>query len=580
MSSFEDLEKEFNNYNPLIFNLNLIDNIDVLSTNFDIQFSNNICYPEFKLGFQHYIHSTKDKMEIVKEYKGRKKIYLVTSLFEKNIEYKEKTNNDVLFTSLIEGINNLIKIIKPDFPKIINRAFFKMWEILIFFDIIPKSDNFVSSHLAEGPGSFIQAVIFYRIMQEKLGIIKSASKDNYYGITIHTDQEHLMMHQDFLKFFSKETPKRVHIMETKSIKDIKELYGGGVVQNKKDNLTNGDITKLKTINQYAGSNDKQSFSKPSDLITSDGGFDWKKENLQEQEAYRLIFSEIVAAIKIQKDGGHFVIKIFESYTKITIKFIELLKQFYKNVYLCKPYTSRISNSEKYLVCKGFNKSACTSKIISKFENIIEIMNKNESYQILDIFTDVIIPEKFYTFYKKINLELLIKQYVGIINIVKFLNLDNYSGIEFNEYLDKQIIASHFWNNLFLNSKLYPKIIKFFNKFNYFEYLKNIQNNNSETNNSENINLSEVKSSDEETIKKTKMSRSINTKFKNTKSKNTKSKIFKTNNNQKGGGVINTNSVSDDDLLLLNYDDSINSSDEIIGNLNSSENDDIIDLNNI
>ena len=382
MKDFESLENEFVNYNPLVFDLNLIDTTNVLGSNCDVQFSNNICFPEVRLGFHHFIHQAKDKMEATDEFASRKKIYLVTSLFEKNIDYKEKTDSGVNFASIDSGIKSLIKSIKPDFPPLLNRAFLKMWEMLVEFDLIPETDNFVSSHLAEGPGSFIQATILFRELQAKLGKIKSCAKDNYYGVTLHSDHDHLLMHEEFIKYFSKEAHKRLHIMETKSIKEIRDLYGGGKnsssgITNSGKIITNGDLTKLNTIKQFAGGKDVIGFTKPSDLVTSDGGFDWKRENLQEQEAYRLIFSEIVTALKVQKDGGNFVIKIFESYTKITIKMIELLRQLYSSVYIAKPYTSRISNSEKYLVCKGFKKSLCTVKLLSKLEEQIQVMNKNE-----------------------------------------------------------------------------------------------------------------------------------------------------------------------------------------------------------
>ena len=596
MKDFESLEQELVNYNPLVFDLNSIDKTNVLGSNFDVQFSNNICFPEVRLGFHHFIHQAKDKMEAVEEFSSRKKIYLVTSLFEKNIDYKDKTDSGVDFTSIDNGIKTLIKSIKPDFPPLLNRAFLKMWEMLVEFDLIPESENFTSSHLAEGPGSFIQATILFRELQAKLGKIKSCSKDNYYGVTLHSDHDHLLMHQDFIKYFSKEAYKRLHIMETKSIKEIKDLYGGGknVSSGKTPSgglITNGDLTKLSTMIQFAGGKDVESFTKPSDLVTSDGGFDWKRENLQEQEAYRLIFSEIVTALKVQKDGGNFVIKIFESYTKITIKMIELLRQLYESVYIAKPYTSRISNSEKYLVCKGFKKSLCTVKIIAKFEEQIQVMNKNEQYQIFDMFTDVELSDTIYKAYNKINSELLLKQYVGINNIIKFINLDNYNGIEFNDFLDKQIVAAHFWNEFFLEPKSYSKIVKFFKKFNFVEYKKELLSNKSENNdNNDNISKSEVKSeseaeSESETksetkakVTKGKMSRT--TEIKTSKlSKQSKVKTNKSNkNNQKGGGL--TTESDGEDLLLQFEDASIESSDEIMGNLDSDVESDVIDLNKI
>ena len=620
MKDFESLEEEFTQYNPLVFDLNSIEKTDILGSNFDVQFSNNICFPEIKLGFHHFIHQAKDKMETVEEFSGRKKIYLVTSLFEKNIDYKEKTDKGIEFTSIDNGIKALIKSIKPDFPQLLNRAFLKMWEMLVQFDLIPETDNFTSSHLAEGPGSFIQATILFRELQAKLGKIKSCKKDNYYGVTLHSDHEHLLMHQDFIKYFSKETPNRLHIMETKSIKEIKDLFGGdgknpssgkttsGIL------ITNGDLTKLNTIKQFAGAKDVESFTKPSDLVTSDGGFDWKRENLQEQEAYRLIFSEIVTALKVQKDGGNFIIKIFESYTKNTIKMIELLRQLYTQVYISKPYTSRISNSEKYVVCKGFKKSICSSKLINKLEEQIHVMNKNEQYQILDIFTDINLSDSIYQSYRKINSELLLKQYGGINNIIKFINLDNYNGIEFNEFLDKQIIASHFWNELFLEPKLYHKIIKYFKKFNFIEY-KIILEEKLEIQKKQAEQISETKSvtetdilSESESESKSKLEseselepKSKNTKsnmsrsYRNSKTKSTKqtnqikqinrTKPTKTNKSksiktQKGGGLSDNSKESDDELLLQYDEASIESSDEIIGKLESDEKSDIIDLNDI
>ena len=232
MSDFTLVEKDFITYNPLIFDLEHLGKTDILNSDFDVQFSNNICFPEIKLGFHHFIHQAKDKMEAVEQFSNRKKIYLVTSLFEKNIDYKEETNDGIKYTSIDDGIKSLIKQIKPDFPPLLNRAFLKMWEMLVCFDLVPETDNFVSSHLAEGPGSFIQATILYRELLAKMGKIKSCAGDKYYGVTLHSDHEHLLMQQDFIKYFSKESKPRLHIMETKSIKALKDMYGGG--KNKKN----------------------------------------------------------------------------------------------------------------------------------------------------------------------------------------------------------------------------------------------------------------------------------------------------------------------------------------------------------
>ena len=87
-----------------------------------------------------------------------------------------------------------------------------------------------------------------------------------------------------------------------------------------------------------------------DLITADGGFDFSIDfNSQEFLAQRLIFCEIVGAISVQKVGGCFVCKLFDTYSILSIRFIYILQCLYENVHIVKPLTSRPANSEKYIV---------------------------------------------------------------------------------------------------------------------------------------------------------------------------------------------------------------------------------------
>lgn len=172
MTTFEKISEEFKDYPIVIIKLDNKQEMKLLDSNFDVQFSNNISYPEMILGFQHFIHATKDKMEITEKFSNRKKVYLVTSLFEKNIDHKEKTDTDVLFTSINDGSQKFINNINKNFPSILNRAFYKLWEMIVMFDLIPNDEKFTSAHLAEGPGSFIQATILYRELQEKLKKLK------------------------------------------------------------------------------------------------------------------------------------------------------------------------------------------------------------------------------------------------------------------------------------------------------------------------------------------------------------------------------------------------------------------------
>jgi 23S rRNA U2552 (ribose-2'-O)-methylase RlmE/FtsJ len=442
----------FEEYVPIVYKLENNNKKRILETSNDILFSNNISYPELNLGFHHYIHQTKDVVgEKINSFENRKKVYLVTSLFEKNIDSQKNDQDNSINTALKTFVQtNIIK--KNDYINILSRAFLKLWEMIILFDLIPEKEDFVSSHIAEGPGSFIQATTLFRDLQENLKKIKSSKNDKYYAISLHSENKHLLIEKEFINYYNKEKPKRLHIFETVSKEEVKR--GGG-------ELSDGDITQLRTINMFAGgvNTDIKGFSEDSDLVTADGGFNWVKENLQEQEAYKLIFSQIVTALKLNKKGGNFVLKIFDTYTKITLKYLEILKSLYKEVYVTKPFTSRISNSEKYIICKNLINKVSSSDI-KKLEEMINLINKNDNYNMIEIFSDYTIDDKSIQLYKKINIELFNKQYVGITNILTFVNLDNYNGIEYHNYLDKQINASIFWNSTFIDPKNFNNIHKF------------------------------------------------------------------------------------------------------------------------
>jgi hypothetical protein len=96
-----------------------------------------------------------------------------------------------------------------------------------------------------------------------------------------------------------------------------------------------------------------------ELITGDGGFDFSMDfNNQEIHISKLLFGQIAYAVTMQKRGGSFILKIFDSFMQHTIDLLYILSSFYEKVYIIKPNTSRYANSERYIVCKDFIFSSC------------------------------------------------------------------------------------------------------------------------------------------------------------------------------------------------------------------------------
>jgi 23S rRNA U2552 (ribose-2'-O)-methylase RlmE/FtsJ len=394
-----------------------------------VTYSHNIDYPMFELGFHHFIHKAKNSMEIVNQFEGKKRVYLVLNNFERYVdEYNESIND-----ACLEYFDLKKK------PKILSRGFFKLWEILMAYDVIPtETSNFVSASLAESPGSFLQAIIFYRDLYAGA----KAKKDKYHAVSLHPEDEHGHvpdLDKEFINYYGKESPKRFIAHKTYS----KQVAGGF------DDKHNGDITDPKTLNLFGGQ-----VNEKADFITADGGFNWDNENTQEQEAFKLIYAQIVGAIKLQKKGGSFVCKFFETFTMLSMKFISILKIFYKDVFMVKPLMSRESNSEKYFVCKGFlfdDKNKEYQKMSSYLEDIMSQNHKTKS-NMIDIFPDFNVNNELIHAMTHANTSIANSQMILIHRIIKFIDDHDYYGDAYSMNRQTQINASKFWIEHYLPEK--------------------------------------------------------------------------------------------------------------------------------
>ena len=107
------------------------------------------------------------------------------------------------------------------------------------------------------------------------------------------------------------------------------------------------------------------------MVVFDFSIDYNK---QEILSSKLILAQLIYAIAMQKHNGNFVLKVFDCFNKCSVDIIYILNLLYHQVYIMKPYTSRIANSEKYIICKGFKVEDTTelvNKFISKFDKISE-----------------------------------------------------------------------------------------------------------------------------------------------------------------------------------------------------------------
>lgn len=258
----------------------------------------------------------------------------------------------------------------------LSRSYFKMIEMIHEFlgDIHPsiQKTNMKTLHLAEGPGGFMEAFINYRKTQN----------DIYYGMTLKSVNNNIPGWYKSNYFINKHTNLNI-ITGVDNMGDLYNIYNHYYVMNR------------------LGRNEM-------DIITGDGGFDFSVDfNLQEQYAQKLIYAQILMGLEMLKKGGTFICKFFDTFTNLTQELIFLLYLFYDKVYIYKPFTSRLANSERYIICKGYKG--------------ISTLYLYELIQILDIWNDFDAKNKLnkeiekhdrYNFkrngeYKNINIESII-----------------------------------------------------------------------------------------------------------------------------------------------------------------------------
>lgn len=270
------------------------------------------------------------------------------------VHWKNKINDNKCWDTAKRLSNTFEFIFSSGYNKVsvskkkpLSRSYFKLWEILHDFDIV--SSNIKSAHIAEGPGGFIECLCDYFNMYQNTG--------SMYGITLKSSNK---------KIPSWKLPK--HLFENNAI----NLY-----ENDDGNIYN--IKTVHTFIEFVG-------EKSCDFVTSDGGFDFSANfNNQESDSLKLMISEIYISLKLQKEKGSMLLKVFDLFSLRTIKLISLCSDFYDRFVILKPQTSRPANSEKYIL---FQSKHETNLILHK--NNMEILERSielEDESIMDEYVD-------------------------------------------------------------------------------------------------------------------------------------------------------------------------------------------------
>lgn len=274
--------------------------------------------------------------------------------------YENKWDIFKKYTNTFEYIHSTIPCKKTCVSKYkpISRSYFKMVELIDEFQLGLDSPNPIQTfHLAEGPGGFIEAVINHR---KNTRIFRQISPEDKVGIngelatssastlvSSHNPSEDIYIGMTLLVSSDNDNPPP----SWKKIQSFLKKNNNILLERGVDKT--GNILSLPNLIRI-----NEMYGNTMDFVTADGGFDFSGDfSNQELSMTRLLYGQIVFALCIQKRGGCFVLKIFDCFMRSTVELLALLCSVYDQVYITKPHTSRSANSEKYIVCKGFNHSS-------------------------------------------------------------------------------------------------------------------------------------------------------------------------------------------------------------------------------
>jgi len=118
-------------------------------------------------------------------------------------------------------------------------------------------------------------------------------------------------------------------------------------------LLQGDMTKEETLGQVV----EAAEGRMADVILSDMSPDISGNYTMDQaRSVWLCEKALETAVRLLKNEGHFVCKIFEG--EDTQEFVNKLKMMFKELKRYSPPASRKSSSEIYLIARRFDRSKC------------------------------------------------------------------------------------------------------------------------------------------------------------------------------------------------------------------------------
>jgi 23S rRNA U2552 (ribose-2'-O)-methylase RlmE/FtsJ len=355
-------------------------------------------------------HKMIDEEKILHQYRNRIDNYDNILSNHKNWEYYKKIINPYEFVytqKRYEYFPDSVCKLKP-----LSRSYFKLVEMMDLIDFFKDYPlTYVrTAHVCEGPGGFIEAL--YDLSKRTNKKIVSTV-----AMTLKSKQSNIPGWKKAYQFLKKN-------------RSIRIIYG-------EDGT--GNIMRPENQQYYIDNVTLMDNGGKVDIFTADGGFDFSGDYMRQED---MIFPLLVASTKIGfevlRNGGVFILKIFDFYHKSTVDLLYFLSCHFEEWTLYKPGMSRPCNPEHYFIGKGF--IGCTNEVFDVLRLWCTILDNNQKM-------DSLLKMDYSNSFLVKMLELRTNSYINQIGYLErvFQMIDTqYDEKMIKEHLKKNEKASYEW----------------------------------------------------------------------------------------------------------------------------------------
>lgn len=226
---------------------------------------------------------------------------------------------EYIFLSLQKRMHRSIAAVQP-----LSRSYFKMIELWDTLGLPVDSRPLLTSHSAEGPGGFLEAIQHRAPGSRSIAMTLRSTERSIPGW--RKSQQFLIRHPT-----------------------VTVTYGADATGNLY-HLPNQGAFVLAAHDHLGG--------RGADLYTADGGFDFSTDyNGQENTVQRLLAAEALAGLQTLRPGGTMILKVFDTHQVATNELLWTMATCFERTGFTKPHTSRPANSERYWIGESLRSDA-------------------------------------------------------------------------------------------------------------------------------------------------------------------------------------------------------------------------------